>query len=184
MKNAFFTAILGSIFAVAMPVPASAFEISIEAFLCPIESLNEIDTEDWSPTLAENNGQLNEAQLDQLTSAVLGCAEKLNWSEDDTASALELSLAILGGTAMSDKLLLNGVSAEYYEIVLDDRTNDELRQILSDPSNSPALDQLAAMMVEELGSTLTDEIAGDLGAYIGFTAQSRYSTLKLMGMAD
>jgi hypothetical protein len=114
----------------------------------------------------------------------LECGQKLGWSEDDGASALELHMAILGGTALSENLLANGVNAEYYETVLQDRSAEELEQILTDPDNSPALVQLAELMLEKLGSDLNDQIAGDLGTYIAFTAQSQYSTMKMMGLAN
>ena len=184
MGRVFFKSALCVAAAFLYSASASALDVASDDMLCPLESISESEMEAWSPTLSANKGQLNDAQLDRLVSVVLECGQKLGWSEDDGASALELHMAILGGTALSENLLANGVNAEYYETVLQDRSAQELEQILTDPDNSPALVQLAELMIENLGSDLNDQIAGDLGTYIAFTAQSRYSTMKMMGLAN
>lgn len=184
MKRFYTAAALCAMATALLPTSASAFEVSVDETMCPMETVGDAELDTWADGLAAAKGQMDDGQAEILRQAVGACAKKHNWTESDAISALEFNLAIIMGTAMSDALMLNGVFAPDFEVVLENRSADELRQILDDPENSPALKQVTEMIVSELGDELTDEIAGDLGSFIGFMAQSQLSAMKMMGLAD
>jgi hypothetical protein len=68
--------------------------------------------------------------------------------------------------------------------VLEDRSAEELQQIMNDPSNSPALVKLSEMLTADLGSKLTDKMAKDMGGYIALMATAQYASMKMMGFID
>lgn len=183
MKNVVLTASLCGAAFCSSASPAFAFEVPIEQALCPFEAIGDNEIDIWGGALIESQGQMTEAQLEVLGKSVKDCAEKLNWTEADTVSALEFNIAIIGSTAIGDKLEADGIDAVAYETVLENRTAEELQQILDDPENSPALDELTEKMIAEFGDKLTDEITGDLATYIAFMAQAQFSAVKMLGDA-
>ncbi len=184
MKRIIWTTALCCLGALAVSAPVSAFEIPLDQSICPIETIGEAEIDIWGDTLATTNGELSDAQLDSLSDAIATCSQKHGWNDADTKSVLEFNISIIAATAIADKLTSNGVDAEAYETVLDDATEEDLQQILQDSENSAVLGKLTEMMVADLGEKLTDQIAGDLGAYIAFMAQARYSSMKMLGLSD
>jgi hypothetical protein len=180
--------ILAAAFLVATSVvgasPALAFEVTIDDALCPIEAIGEAELDSWADTLAATKGELSDKQTAQLGEAVATCAQNLGWSEKDTTSVVEFNLSIIAGTAIGDKLAAGGIDAVGYETVLENRSAEDLQQILADPENSLALQDLTNMMVANFGEALTDEITGDLATYIAFMAQSQLSAMKMIGLPD
>lgn len=167
-----------------LPTSATAFEVDLEQMLCPIETVGEAEVDTWGDVLQKTNGELQDTHIDKLTNAVATCVTTHGWNEDDTKSVVEFNIAIIGATAMERKLSAKSVDAVSYESVLDDQSAEALIQILMDSENSPVLRKLTERMIADLGDSLTDEIAGDLGAYIAFMAQAQYSTMKMMDLAD
>jgi hypothetical protein len=184
MKNYILTAALLASASFCSATPALAIVIEIEDALCPIETIGEAELDSWSSTLVDTYGQLTDAQTDKLGAALNTCAEKFSWSEKDSVSALEFNLSVIASTAIGDKLKADGIDAEGYETVLDDRSAAELKQVLDDPENSAALKALTDLIVADFGEKLTDEIIADIATYVAFVAQSRFSALKLMGGSD
>ena len=184
MSRFFIAAALCGAVTVLLSTPASAFEVSEDHFMCPMETIGEDELNTWTGGLAAAKGTMDSGQTEMLGKAVATCAKKYNWSKSDAVSALEFNLAIIIGLAIEDALLSNGVFAPDYDVVIENRTTAELQQILDDPTNSPALKQLTEMMIAELGDKLTDEVAEDLGSYIALKAQSQLSAMKMMGVAD
>jgi hypothetical protein len=181
----FFTAATLSISAVVLvPTPAFALAVELDDALCPIEGIGEAELDSWTASLADSQGEMNDAQTDTLGASVQACAEKLGWNESDTLSAVEFNISIIASTAIGDKLTSDGVNAVDYEVVLENRSADDLRQVMADPDNSPAVKELIDKMIADLGDGLTDEIAADLAAYIAFMAQSQLSAMKMMELAD
>ncbi len=161
--------------------PVFALEVSFEDSLCPMEAIGEAELDSWAATLVASKGQMSDAQTAKLSESVNTCAKDLGWSRDDTVSALEFNLSIIAGSAIGDNLTAGGIDAESYESVLENRTAEDLQQILSDPENSPALKELTEKMVADFGDKLTDEITADLATYIAFMAQSQLSAMKMIG---
>jgi hypothetical protein len=164
--------------------PASAFEVTIDEALCPIEAIGEAELASWSDTVAAAKGELSDKQTAKLGEVVATCAKDLSWSEKDTISAVEFNLSIISGTAIGDKLVAGGIDAVGYETVLENRSAEDLQQILTDPENSPALKDLSDKMIADLGDGLTDEITADLATYIAFMAQAQLSAMKMSGLAE
>jgi hypothetical protein len=175
---------VASLGAMAAPLPALAFDVSIEHSVCPLESIGETEIDAWGVALAKTNGEMSDSQLESLSAAIASCAQQHKWSEDDTKSVLEFNISIIAATAIADKLTLSGVDAEAYERVLDNASEEDLLQVLNDSENSPVIKNLTDKMIAELGDGLTDQIAGDLGSYIAFMAQAQYSSLKMLGLSN
>jgi hypothetical protein len=172
---------VASLGAMAAPLPALAFDVSIEHSVCPLESIGETEIDAWGVALAKTNGEMSDSQLESLSAAIASCAQQHKWSEDDTKSVLEFNISIIAATAIADKLTLSGVDAEAYERVLDNASEEDLLQVLNDSENSAVIKKLTDKMIAELGDGLTDQIASDLGSYIAFMAQAQYSSLKMLG---
>lgn len=184
MSRFFIAAALCGAVTVLLSTPASAFEVSEDHFMCPMETIGEDELNTWTGGLAAAKGTMDSGQTQMLAKAVAACAQKHSWSESDAISVLELNVSIISGLAIDEALLSNGVFAPDYVAVLADKSETELQQILEDPDKSPALKQLSEMMVAELGDELTAEIASDLGAYIAFKVQAHLSMMKMRGLAD
>lgn len=184
MKKIIWTTALCCLGALAVSAPVSAFEIPLDQSLCPIETIGEAEIDIWGDTLATTNGELSDAQLKSLSDAIASCSQTHGWNDDDTRSVLDFNISIIAATAIADKLTSNGVDAAAYETVLDDATEEDLQQVLQDAENSAAIKKLTEMMIADLGENLTEQIAGDLGAYIAFMAQAQYSSLKMLGLSE
>lgn len=184
MKSYILTAaLLGSAITFGL-APALAFNIENDDAMCPIEAIGEEELDSWASSLADGKGQMTDAQTDIFGAAVKSCAEKLSWSENDTVSALEFNLSIIAGTAIGDWLTSEGIDAVSYEVVLENRSAEDLRQVLNDPDNSPALKDLVDKLIADFGDDLTDETTADIATYIAFMAQSQLSAMKMMGLAE
>ena len=184
MKTFFLAAAFVCATSITGSTPAFAFTIELDDALCPIEGIGDAELDSWSASLADSQGEMTDAQTDILGASVKACAEKLGWSESDTLSAVEFNISIIASTAIGYELTSDGVNAVDYEVVLENRSADDLRQVLDDPDNSPAVKELIDKMIADLGDDLTDEIAADLAAYIAFMAQSQLSAMKMMELAD
>lgn len=164
--------------------PAIAFGVSIDDALCPIDAVGEAEIDSWADSLVDAKGRMTDAQADILRASVQICAEKFGWSESETVSALELNLSIIAATAIGDRLMTEGVDAVEYEVVLENRSGKDLLQILEDPENSAALSDLTEKLIADFGEQLTDEITASIATYVAFMAQSQFSAMTLMGLAD
>ena len=164
--------------------PAFAFDVSIDDALCPIEAVGDAEIDSWAASLVDAKGRMTDSQADILRASVKTCSEKLGWSQPDTISALEFNLAIIAGAAIGDRLTSDGIDAIGYEVVLENRSAEDLLQILEDPENSAALSDLTEKLIADFGEELTDEITSSIATYIAFMAQSQFSAMKLMGLAD
>lgn len=184
MKKIIWTTALCCLGTLAVSAPVSAFEISIDQSICPIETIGEAEIDTWGDTLATTNGELSDAQLDSLSAAIASCSQTHGWNDDDTKSVLEFNISIIAATAIADKLTSKGVDAAAYETVLDDATEEDLQQVLQDAENSAVIKKLTDMMIADLGENLTEQTATDLGAYIAFMAQAQYSSMKMLGLSD
>jgi hypothetical protein len=184
MTKAIFAALLWGVGIAAGSAPASALEVSLDHTLCPIETIGETEVDTWGDALAKSDGAYSDAQMGMLVDAISSCAVKHGWSKDDIASVTDFNLAIISATALADQLADSGVDAVAYESVLEDRSAEELQQIMNDPSNSPALVKLSEMLTADLGSTLTDKMAEDMGGYIALMATAQYASMKMMGFID
>lgn len=173
-------AIIVATAAVALPGPSFAAEKAFEQIMCPIETMGEAEMDGWGASLAENNGDLSDTQLDLLTKAVQSCAATNHWTESDAQSAFGFNLTVIGMTAMADKLTAIGLDPEIYEAVLENRSPADLQKIMDDPENSSAILQATEILIEDFGSDVSDEIAADVGRYLAYAAQSRLSALELL----
>jgi hypothetical protein len=184
MKTFFLAAAFVCAASITGVTPAFAFAIELDDVLCPMEGIDEAELGSWSASIADSQGEMTDAQAEILGASVKACAEKLGWSESDVISAVEFNVSIIASTAIGDKLTADGINAVSYDTILDDRSADDLRQILDDPENSQALKDLTDKLIAEFGDDLTDKITGDLASYIAFMAQSQLSAMKMMGLAD
>ena len=164
--------------------PALAFDVSIDDTLCPIDIIGEAELDSWADTLVASKGQLSDAQEDRLVESKAVCAQNLGWSEKDTISALEFNLSVIASTAIGDSLKADGIDVISYEVVLENRSAADLRQVLEDPDNSIVLKEFTDKMLTDLGDKLTDEITADLATYIAFMAQAQLSAMKMSGLAE
>lgn len=184
MKKALLAVAQLAIAATIAPTAASAFDVSIDDVVCPMETIGEDVLNEWAMPIAEAKGKLSDAQLDVLSTAVSSCAKNFGWDEADTESSLEFNLSIIAATAISDSLAAIDIDAVSYESVLENRSAKELQQVLDDPENSPALKELTQKIISNFGDRLTDDITADISMYVAFMAQSQLSAMKMMGAAD
>jgi hypothetical protein len=184
MQRFLLAAVLSSSAFIISTTPALAFAVEPADTICPIEVIGEAELNNWASSLVESRGEMSDAQANALGAAVATCAEKHGWNESDIESAVEFNLSIIAGTAIGDKLTEDGIDAVGYEVVLDNRSAEELQQLLNDPDNSPALKELTDRLVADFGNELTDEITAGVAAYIAFMAQSQFAAMKMMGLAE
>lgn len=183
MKKFFAAALLGFASSVGF-TPISAFDVSSDETLCPIETIGDAEIDSWSASLAESKGAMSEAQAAILGTSVRTCAQKLGWSEKDMVSAFTFNLSVIGSTALSEKLFDAGIDAVDYEVVLDDLTAEQLREVLSETENSPVWDMLTEKLIDDFGEKLTDETTADVATYIAFTAQARISSMEMLKLVE
>ena len=164
--------------------PGLAYDVSIDDALCPIDALGDAEIDSWADSLVDAKGRMTDAQADVLRASVQTCAEKFGWSDSEMISAMEFNLSIIAATAIGDRLMTEGVDAVEYEVVLEKRSAEDLLQILEDPENSAALSDLTEKLIADFGEELTEDITASVATYVAFMAQSQFSAMKLMGLAD
>lgn len=153
---------LSSVAFIITSTPAVAFDRDPGDIICPIEVIGEAELNSWASSLVEPKGEMSDAQTDALGMAVGTCADKHDWDESDIESAIEFYLSIISSSAIGDKLTADGIDAVSYEVVLENRSAEELLQLLNDPDNSPALKELTNRLVADFGNELTEEITANI----------------------
>lgn len=164
--------------------PATAFDVSANQTLCPIESMDQAEMEKWGAELKASNGEFSNDQAAAIFAATHSCGEKHNWTEAEVDSALTFNISILVATALEERLTDLGVDASEYESVLNDMSPDALRDVLASPENSPAMQEVVALLIKNKGEDVSEEISNTLGGYIGFMAQSQLSAFEMMGVGE
>jgi hypothetical protein len=184
MTRNFAAILLATAATTMLPSAASAFTVTMDQALCPLETIGDTELDSWASALQASSGALSDDQNAKIAEAIGLCAQKNGWNDSDILPVSEFNIAIVSSIGVSDRLTAKGLDPVRYEAVLENRSPQDLRQLLDDPENSPALNQATEMLIAEVGDKLTDEIAADLGAYIAFTAQSQLAALKMLGMSE
>lgn len=163
---------------------AFAYAVPVDQVICVVESLGEEEAEAWSKMLADQKNEPTDAQYKQIGTLTQQCADKYGWSEDESKLALQFNLALLGATAIEEKLRAAGLDPVKYESVLENRSEAELTAILEDPENHAAMADATDMLSADLGNDVSEDIAGALGSYIGYLAQAQLIAMQLKGAAE
>jgi hypothetical protein len=184
MKKMLLMAALYGATAMLTPTAASAYEVSMDDVLCPITTLGDEQLEDWGKTLADTDGELSIQQELILTTALMNCAEEKGWSETGTQAAQTFNISMLGSAAIKKNLNTTGIDPESYEVVLENRSPEELQQFLNEPASSPVLQQLAEMIKRDLGDNSTDKIVEKLASYVAFSARAQLAAMAIMTIEE
>jgi alcohol dehydrogenase class IV len=161
-----------------------AQEESMEQMLCPIEKVGDEKAEAMSIALSNVEAGVSDELVAEMKKAVDACAAEKGWTEKQSEQTTQFNAALLSAMGLESKLADAGITATDYEVLLEEKSSDELLAYIAKPADSPITGAAVDMLQKEQADKFNENNAGYLNAYLVQLATVQLMTLELMGLAE